>query len=92
MKNTHTYYSIQNKKYKFYYRGKAFSGENRTLINQEDNLIQKTNFNNLGYKIINLKLATSWLIFYPWSLIWSSIWSLIWSSIWLSIWSLIWSL
>jgi len=55
MKKTHTYYSIQNKRYKFYYRGKSFPGENKTLINQEDNLIQKTNFNSLGYKVINLK-------------------------------------
>ena len=51
MKKTHTYYSIQNKRYKFYYRGKSFPGENKTLINQEDNLIQKTNFNSLGYKV-----------------------------------------
>lgn len=55
MKRLKTSYFIDNKKYTFPCNVNTFKGKNEVLINNGDNLLEKSGFNNKGYKIVNFK-------------------------------------
>ena len=54
MKQQKTSFKIGSKNYSFKYSGKTFYGENKVLLDEQDNLLEKTPFNRNGYGIVNL--------------------------------------
>ena len=54
MKQQKTSFKIRNKNDSFKYSGKAFYGENKVLLDEQDNLLEKTPLDKNGYGIVNL--------------------------------------
>lgn len=55
MKRLKTSYKIDNKRYVFPCNAHTFKGKNEVLINKGVNLLDNTNFNKFGYKVVNFK-------------------------------------
>lgn len=54
MKQQKTSFNIGSKNYSFKYSGKTFYGENKVLLDEQDNLLEKTPFDKNGYGVVNL--------------------------------------
>lgn len=54
MKQQKTSFKIGSKNYTFKYSGKTFYGQNKVLLDEQDNLLEKTLFDKNGYGIVNL--------------------------------------
>tara|TARA_B100000029_G_scaffold466165_1_gene501415 strand:+ start:170 stop:1015 length:846 start_codon:yes stop_codon:yes gene_type:complete len=59
MKKSKTSYRIGNKIYSFFYSGKTFKGKNEILLNNQDNLLENTDFNHKGYDVVNFDNSLS---------------------------------
>ena len=59
MKKLKTFYKIGNKTYSFLYYGKIHKGKDEVLLDNQDNLLKKTSFNDVGYKVINFDKSLS---------------------------------
>ena len=53
MKQQKTSFKIGIKNYTFKYSGKTFYGQNKVLLDEQDNLLEKTLFDKNGYGIVN---------------------------------------
>ena len=59
MKKLKTSYKIGNKTYSFLYYGKIHKGKDEVLLDNQDNLLKKTSFNDVGYKVVNFDKSLS---------------------------------
>tara|TARA_Y100000816_G_scaffold289871_1_gene277273 strand:+ start:1228 stop:2073 length:846 start_codon:yes stop_codon:yes gene_type:complete len=59
MKTLKTSYKIEKKNYSFFYKGKTFRGPKKTLIEDQDNLLENVKFDKKGYGVVNFDKTIS---------------------------------